>query len=787
MLHRWYLRLQRWRRWLSREEWIARVLGPAEEGLSGGEPGLVLVQIDGLSRRELERAVERGRMPFLRRLLKCESYRLHDFYSGLPSTTFAVQSELFYGLKTAVPAVGFRIRGTGEVDMILDPPDAERREAEIAARNGPPLLAGGSAYGDALHGGAAEPHFCASTLTLRSILGRVRLRLWPVLAVLYFPTVLRIGWETFLALLQAAVDAVKGVQQGHKLSHEFKFIRNRVGVNIVLREWQTASARIDALRGLPVIHVNFLGYDENAHRRGPQTDFAHRALRGTDDAIRRLWNAALRSERRDYEVWVYADHGQEQVAPYPAKFGRPLEEAVRPVIERFLPPTDDEKPSFEMAAIGPVGYIYPCRPLDEDQVIAAAEALVREAHVPTVLYQDAQGRVCFRNGAGRTGALPEQTAEVVGQDHPFLEALTEDLPAMCRHPEAGQLVLLGWLPGAEPVSFAFENGAHGGPGLAETRAFALTPFDVAPPRGYFRPVDFRTAALQRRKSPDERAADSRRVELATCNSPSAERPSVSRFPQERQTSQASQAKTAGIVRVMTYNVHSCIGLDGKMSPQRIARVIAQGEPDIVALQELDVGRPRTRGRNQAEEIARELSMTYHFHPAIRLEDERYGDAVLSRYPTRLVRSGILPTIIPARVMEPRGALWVEIAVGSHTLQLLNTHLGLVAREQQAQVAALLGPDWLGHPDCREPAILCGDLNFGPRSYAYRQLAAQLRDVQVEHRRRPQATCPSLWPLVRIDHIFVKGPLQVKSAAAVQTRLARHASDHLPLVAELQLP
>ena len=108
MLDRWYLRLTRWRRKWSRSEWIARVLGPAEEGLSGAEPGLVLVQIDGFSRRELERALERGRMPFLRRLLRVERYRLHDFYSGLPSTTFAVQTALFYGLKTAVPAVGLR-------------------------------------------------------------------------------------------------------------------------------------------------------------------------------------------------------------------------------------------------------------------------------------------------------------------------------------------------------------------------------------------------------------------------------------------------------------------------------------------------------------------------------------------------------------------------------------------------------------------------------------------------------------------------------------------------------
>ena len=132
-------------------------------------------------------------------------------------------------------------------------------------------MAGGSAYADALHGGAAEPHFCAAALTLRSILQRIRPHLWPVLLVLYFPTFLRIGWEAFTAVFSALGEAWRGVQRGHKAAHEFKFVRNRILVDVLLREWQTYSARIDALRGLPVIHVNYLGYDEKAHRRGPPT------------------------------------------------------------------------------------------------------------------------------------------------------------------------------------------------------------------------------------------------------------------------------------------------------------------------------------------------------------------------------------------------------------------------------------------------------------------------------------------------------------------------------------
>lgn len=769
MFDRWDARLTRWRRKWSRGEWIASLLGPADEQLSGSEPGLVLVQIDGFSRQELERALEQNRMPFLRRLLQSEGYRLHNLYSGLPSTTFAVQAELFYGLKTAVPAVGFRIRRTCEVNMILDPPDAEQREAEIAARNGPGLLEGGSAYADALHGGAAEPHFCAAALTLRSILARIRPRLWPVLAVLYFPTLARIAWDTSVATCDALADAVRGVQRGHKLKHEFKFVLNRVVVDVVLRQWQTFSAQIDALRGLPMIHLNFLAFDEKAHRRGPKTRFAHRALRGVDRSLRKLWRAAGRSGRRDYELWIYADHGQEQVAPYPEKFGRPIEEAVRPLIDRLLPAplSGEEEAPFTMAAIGPVGYIYPRQPLDDHQCAELAAAFVDEAGVPAVLYVDSQDRVQFHRAGGQVGALPEQATALLGEDHPFLNEAPQDLVAMCRHPEAGRLVLLGWCAGVEPISFAYENGAHGGCGHAETGAFALLPADVpTPDRGYFRPLDLRAAVLRRREGATFPRAGNALAEKHTSQSEST--------PPARKT-----------LRVVTYNVHSCVGADGKISPLRIARVIAQCDPDVVALQELDVRRKRTLSRNQAEEIATILNMEFQFHPVIRLEEEQYGDAILTRLPMRLVRSGILPSATSTRRAEPRGALWVAAMYGDQEVQILNTHLGLDERERQEQIRALLGPEWLGHPTCREPVILCGDFNCRPRSRSFRILAEQLRDVQQDAPRRAP-TFPSRWPVLRIDHIFVKGEIEVLHVEAPRTSLAVRASDHLPLVAELRI-
>src|SRR5215207_9342746 len=86
-----------------------------------------------------------------------------------------------------------------------------------------------------------------------------------------------------------------------------------------------------------------------------------------------------------------------------------------------------------------------------------------------------------------------------------------------------------------------------------------------------------------------------------------------------------------------------MGVDGRLSPARIAEVIASCNADIVALQELDVGRARTGGVDQAHAIAEELGMHMHFHPAFRVLEESYGDAVLTARPSRLVKAGPLPT------------------------------------------------------------------------------------------------------------------------------------------------
>lgn len=235
------------------------------------------------------------------------------------------------------------------------------------------------------------------------------------------------------------------------------------------------------------------------------------------------------------------------------------------------------------------------------------------------------------------------------------------------------------------------------------------------------------------------------------------------------------------LKILSYNVHSCVGTDKKLDPARIADVIAGLEPDIIGLQELDVGRKRSGGIDQAHAIASLLKMHFHFHPALKVEDEHYGDAILTAFPLRLIKADALPSY-----GEPRGALWAEIDIGGRPLQVFNTHLGLFRRERIRQSSIIAGTDWLDHPQAREkPKLLMGDFNSIPSSPAYRQLSGALRDIGAETGKVASRTFPSRFPLLRLDHVFVADGPRIVKAEAISTPLTRAASDHLPLLVTIE--
>jgi endonuclease/exonuclease/phosphatase family metal-dependent hydrolase len=219
---------------------------------------------------------------------------------------------------------------------------------------------------------------------------------------------------------------------------------------------------------------------------------------------------------------------------------------------------------------------------------------------------------------------------------------------------------------------------------------------------------------------------------------------------------------------------------------RVAEVIATERPDIVALQEVDVGRARTGGVDQAHEIARRLGMAFHFNAALKVEEELYGDAILTALPERLVKAGPIPGHPRLARLEPRGALWVAVDVGGVELQVINTHLGLLPREQGVQAEALAGPEWVERAQGAGPLMLVGDFNATPRTRAFRIFARRLTEARQALKRSPVATFPATLPVLAIDHVFVNRRIVVEAVRTPGSRLARVASDHLPLVVDFRL-
>jgi endonuclease/exonuclease/phosphatase family metal-dependent hydrolase len=229
------------------------------------------------------------------------------------------------------------------------------------------------------------------------------------------------------------------------------------------------------------------------------------------------------------------------------------------------------------------------------------------------------------------------------------------------------------------------------------------------------------------------------------------------------------------LRVMTYNIRHGRGWSGRVELERIVDVIAAAEPDVVALQEVDVLRLRSGGVDQAERLAARLGMTPTFAPCISVGDEQYGIATLTRLPLVGSRQLRLPPegSLGRRRWEPRSALATRVRWRDRTVEVLNTHLSLSRAERVGQIdhilrdVAAIGDD----------VVVCGDLNCTTRSGPYRTLRGALREVAA-----PGRSWPARLPVLRLDHLFYRGDLEVRDAAVVRTAAARRASDHLPLVA-----
>ncbi len=778
--------IHRLKRRFSRSEWAIRHFGLSVAEDAAEKPGLLLIQIDGFARGQLEKAMRDGRMPFLKSLMEHDDYHLRTFYPGLPSTTPAVEAELYWGVRAIVPAFSFKHRERGEVGSMFSHEWASEFELK-ASEKGEGLLKGGSSWCNIYSGGAEpeESHFCISRLGLGDIWRQGTINNVLSFAVLQFPALVRVTALLLAEFIIGLGDALVGILRGRHIAMELGMMLSRMCVGVAMREILTIGGKVDVARGLPIVHLNFVGYDESSHRRGPGSAFAHWTLRGIDNAIRDLHEAAHRSTRRDYHVWVFSDHGQERTRSFQAEFpgsiegiiascmnvraiqkqGRRAREALRRPLSRRLDkrlmqrakaavvlPHRDEMP-FEFAGMGPVGHLYLTKPMSDEAREGLAERLVREGSVPSVLYRGGDGKITLYYRAGKA-AVPEELEPLLRKHPAYLhQEIAQDFVGLCENEHAGDLILLGWNPHGLPWTFAPERGAHAGPAPEELQGFLLTPPHTDLPEGeYIRPDAMRIAAME----------------------------SIGRHPAKKK----SRARAETHLRVMSYNVHACAGVDGRVSPRRIARVIAQQSPDLIALQELDCGRVRSRGEDQVKLIADSLGCHAVFCPTVIRGEEQYGHAVLSHFPLEAVKTAQLPYSERGVWPEDRAALWTRVLVGDLPVNVVTTHLGLGSAERMAQIRALLGPEWLEPVLGKEAIILCGDFNFTPGTVPHRYANTHLRDVASDT--NGVYTFSTFRPLIRLDHIFLSKHFATKKVRAVRNKLTRVASDHLPLVADLAI-
>lgn len=239
------------------------------------------------------------------------------------------------------------------------------------------------------------------------------------------------------------------------------------------------------------------------------------------------------------------------------------------------------------------------------------------------------------------------------------------------------------------------------------------------------------------------------------------------------------------IRVLSYNIHRAIGVDRRFKPDRIVRVIAHHDPDVVMLQEVDEGVPRSRELDLGRELAEALGYPHlAIGHNVSLRKGRYGNATLSRLP--IARERNIDLTIRSR--KRRGCQHTRIELGGprQVLEVFNLHLGLSAQERRRQIGVVLRSRELRGVAAETPCLIAGDFND------WRSLLREVMDeagfaCATERGRGPALrTYPSFSPQGGLDRIYYRGALRLEGARRCRLQLSKVASDHLPVLADFDV-
>lgn len=236
------------------------------------------------------------------------------------------------------------------------------------------------------------------------------------------------------------------------------------------------------------------------------------------------------------------------------------------------------------------------------------------------------------------------------------------------------------------------------------------------------------------------------------------------------------------LRVVTYNVHRCCGLDGRTRPARIVEVLREVSADIIALQEVVSREDGTAEKNQARYIAETLGVNYLLGENRKLRGAAYGNVVLSRFPIRVVKNYDLSI----EGYERRGCLHIDVAVEEAVVHVFNVHLGTDFLERRHQGRRLADVEILRQAGLTGPRLLLGDFNEWTPGLTTRLLGSHLKSVDIKKHLRRRRTYPGVLPFMHLDHIYHDDTLELEALKLHRTRKALVASDHLPLIADFRL-
>lgn len=244
------------------------------------------------------------------------------------------------------------------------------------------------------------------------------------------------------------------------------------------------------------------------------------------------------------------------------------------------------------------------------------------------------------------------------------------------------------------------------------------------------------------------------------------------------------------LKLLTYNIHRAIGVDRRFRLERVVEILRHHDADVVLLQEVDEGAPRSRELNLAREISTLAGYPHHaLGHNVSLRKGRYGNATLSRFP--IVRERNIDLSIGRR--KRRGCQHTTIVMPgpnrtAAALEVFNLHLGLSAMERSEQIGLLLKcPEFRALP-AHAPCIVGGDFNdWRSLLMPVFTLGLGFRSATLfEDTGNSLRTFPSFAPRGALDRVYFRGGLHLARCQVSRLRVGRVASDHLPVLAEFEL-